>query len=111
MAERPEKPISANRRGFFRQIFVSAIETVEKVGREMADRLEIDEPIDPFRDVDFNWNWPELDDPGFGPPHPAPLGPPIPVSIRKKLRQLHGPTVARSPGQPWADDSTDSDAS
>ena len=111
MAEHPEKPISANRRGFFRQIFVSAIETVEKVGREMADRLEIDEPIDPFRDVDFNWNWAEAEDQGFGPPHPAPLGPPIPVSIRKKLRQLHSPTVARSSAQTWDDVSAEPEAS
>jgi hypothetical protein len=93
MVDRPDKPISADRRGFFRQIFVSAIESVEKVGREMADKFEVEDTSDPYEHSNFDWNWSQDEEMGFGPPWPPPFGPPIPVAVRAELRQIHSPTV------------------
>ena len=95
MADHPDKPISANRRGFFRQIFISAIESVEKIGKQMADPFEVEESHDAYGDSDFNWNWTqEEENLTYGPPWPPQLGPPIPVAVRAELREIHSPTVA-----------------
>jgi hypothetical protein len=87
---------TTGRRGFFRQLMVSAIESVEKVGREMADRgLKGFEPPAPPRYVPPP---PARQlDPKFviyGPPWPPPYGPYLTPALRAKLRAQ---ALARSP--------------
>jgi len=98
---------ATGRRGFFRQLAISAIETVEQVGREMADR-----GLQGFREPP-RYTPPPLDrryiDPQFrvyGPPWPPPYGPPVTAELRRKLkaareleRQKIGLPVARDASQ------------
>lgn len=83
------------RRGFFRQLALSAIETVEQVGREMADKglKGFREPerhpgarytppapgVDQRRYVEPQYRV-------YGPPWPPPYGPPLTAELRKKLK-------------------------
>ena|SRR5687767_7939664 len=79
------------RRGFFRQLAISAIETVEQVGKEMADRS-----LKGFREVEAPRYTPPLPpssnrylNPQFavyGPPWPPPYGPYVTPELRAALQ-------------------------
>jgi hypothetical protein len=79
---------TTGRRGFFRQVLLSAVETVEQVGREMASRsLEgFREPpryTPPLPPVN-----PRAMDPQYvvyGPPWPPPYGPYVTLELRARL--------------------------
>jgi hypothetical protein len=90
---KPErKEISVNRRGFFRQLAISAIEEAEKAGHEFLDRTNLREHFaqDP-RNSTARSNYPPpyyaSMDMVYGPPWPPPMGPDIPPTIRKTLRE------------------------
>ena len=76
------------RRGFFRQLMISAIESVEEVGREMADRglkgfreppPRYTPPSPPHRFMDPQYTI-------YGPPWPPPYGPYLTPDLRRKLK-------------------------
>jgi hypothetical protein len=96
MSKNPEKPISARRRQFFREILFSAIDQVEKVGKEMADRAA--EPFrpepEPYTPPDFsNLYQPNFE--VFGPPWPPPMGPPVPQKVLDLIKKKREQRVAR----------------
>ena len=83
------------RRGFFRQLALSAIESVEQVGREMADkglkgfREAPERPhYTPPSGVDHR-RYVEPQYRVYGPPWPPPYGPPVTAELRAKLKADH----------------------
>jgi hypothetical protein len=92
MPQRPDKPISTDRRGFFRQLFTEAIKTVEEAGKIYAQRAKLHLPAVPpppvipapqdSRRSQYSSSW-EM----YGPPWPPTYGPHVPLWLRKKLRE------------------------
>lgn len=103
MAKRPEKPVSHERRAFFRQLFVKAVEKVEEAGRNFADRAGAGfrenagytPPYNAYtRDQHDYHRSRELE--VYGPPWPPPYGPPIPAKLKAELNEVAGRAVPRN---------------
>ncbi|MBI1367598.1 MAG: hypothetical protein GC162_02975 [Planctomycetes bacterium] len=80
-------------------MFIKAVEGAEKVGRQFAERAQIQHHFDPPPRPRPAYN-PTLyhsPDMTYGPPWPPTFGPDMPAAIRKKLRErAHLPgTVSR----------------
>jgi hypothetical protein len=101
----PDTPSSVDRRVFFRQLFVHAVDHVEKAGREFAQRATAGfgqhstgatGPGTPYyyrgheQSADFG-----TQSGVYGPPWPPPYGPPIPAKLRAQLKAAAGQRVAR----------------
>ncbi len=94
MGKRDEQPVSVDRRSFFRQLLASALNHVEKSGRELAARTRF--PLESLgmtglggggevakeTHAPARYSW-EVS----GPPWPPPLGPPVPMGLQVKLRE------------------------
>lgn len=86
------KDVSVNRRGFFRQLAISAIEEAEKAGHEFLDRANLREHFAPdSSNASSRRTYPPpyyaSMDMIYGPPWPPPMGPDIPPALRKTLRE------------------------
>lgn len=91
-SQRRPKDVSVNRRGFFRQLAISAIEEAEKAGHEFLDRTNLNEHFAPEPQPRRHYPPPyyETMDMIYGPPWPPPLGPDIPMHVQHELRdQAH----------------------
>lgn len=100
MSKNPEQPASSSRRRFFRQFLASAIEGVEEVGKNLNEaKREMEAQrrawSQPPRYNPPPWKPPET----YGPPWPPPYGPPVPVNVRRALREkqrhYYGGAIAR----------------
>lgn len=93
MGKGSDRQVSASRRGFFRDLLVSGIETLEKTGKAMADRAGYrNEPAyEPSQTPDYASDpyWNSWDQYGstYGPPWPPRYGPEIPQAVREQLKQ------------------------
>ena len=104
MAKGPDKPISHERRAFFRQLFVKAVEKVEEAGRNFADRAKTGFHEPPaYKPPSYNYNTRDTDGYGhnphqevYGPPWPPPYGPPMPQRLKAELAEQTGRSVPRS---------------
>ncbi|QNN23261.1 hypothetical protein HED60_13585 [Planctomycetales bacterium ZRK34] len=91
--DKPErKDVSVNRRGFFRQLAISAIEEAEKAGHDFLDRANLSEHFrsdSHYSPTPSSYPPPYYASPDmiYGPPWPPPMGPDIPPAIRKTLRE------------------------
>ena len=103
MAKRPEKPVSHDRRAFFRHLFVKAVEKVEETGRNFAQRASAGFNEPPTY-TPPNYNYYARDQYGYhghqqevyGPPWPPPFGPPMPPRLRAELRERSARSVPRN---------------
>ena len=75
------------RRGFFRRLVLSAIETAEKAGREMADRgLRGFREPPPYRTHRSSNPYSDPRYTVYGPPWPPPYGPYVDAQLHAQLR-------------------------
>jgi len=84
--------VSVDRRRFFRQMFIKAVEGVEKAGQQFAERAKMNQAYTPPPPAHRPYTPPnhyEMPFSVYGPPWPPPFGPPIPPQVRKTLRELH----------------------
>ena len=100
-----ERPVSTDRRQFFREMMVQAIEGAEELGKQMQQGRRLPSPYGygfGFEDEahappDFS----HLDhgqDAVQGPPWPPAAGPTIPLALRQELREPRLGSVSRSSG-------------
>lgn len=111
-----KKDEPTGRRGFFRQMFLSAVEGAEELGKQFAERSRF--PYQEFFEEERPPRYEPapydpLDHPGVevhGPPWPPAFGPPIPMHIRRELRERsrRGPIAGAVPRSgPGADPELD----
>ena len=107
---KPDKgrEVSSGRRAFFRDLFVQAVEVVERAGREFHQRatLGFDRAAGPPHNPPAKV-YPRYTPPGhetYGPPWPPPAGPPLPIELIRELNARAGSRVARN--DPVAGDSS-----
>ena len=130
MSDKPkrgdEQGVSQGRRAFFRQAFVQAIEVVEKVGKEMQDRVAT-----PFQQGGGYGGKSHVGSGGYtghgghyaggagydpylppghevyGPEWPPADGPPVPMALLKELDERAGGRVSRDSVVDELDDGAD----
>ena len=83
MPKRSDNPVSANRRGFFREIFISAVEVAETVSHNLVEK-HLNRRFEPEFDPS---DWYTAPEEVYGPAWPPPEGPPTPPEIQLELRQ------------------------
>lgn len=91
MSKGSDRQVSASRRGFFRDLLVSGIETLEKTGKAMAERSGYrNEPTyePPNYTQDPYWNTWDQHGSTYGPPWPPRYGPEIPQAVRDQLKKI-----------------------
>ena len=82
-----ESPVG--RRGFFRELFVSAVETLEQVGHQLQQGSAPAYQPPLYPEIDYaDTHYPDHE--VYGPPWPPPAGPPIPQQVRQALRRAGG---------------------